>query len=397
MGHFRLLNSTSLLTLKNFTMKSAVQLVKFICVVMFCIASMVSCEKDPDVPDPNDPGDSTNVDTISNHLQFFEDTKIPGAIPTGPAVSSLFISVEDTIYLVDQVKRSIKFLHVGATPNVAGVYLQVHSGSGNFASYYYNVPEEPEVAPSDSVSVIMVGFDPAGFDLPLIFNVTITPYDANGQPIATDIRPVKVISIADVSNTGPCTLVNPPGEQWLWDMSYTENPNGGFSFYNDPKKIWGSVGQIINGSCCNGISVYGKCPGDTVTNASLLFNTIFMYPEESFKFLENGTFARTTIQVSNNPFPSESDFCGPGPGVVRESRNVVNYAGNWTFDATTKNLQLQTTSSTGFGWGNPGGIIHQLDCSSLVMIQLDREGGGNHLYKFYSRLSATGVIWYPFP
>jgi hypothetical protein len=394
MGHFRLLNSTSLLTFKTFTMKSAVQLVKFVCVVMFCIVSMVSCEKDPDVPDPNEPGDSANVDTISNHLQFFEPTKIPGSIPTGPAVSSLFISVEDTIYLIDQVKRPIKFLHMDTTKNVAGIYLQVDTG-GVFATYYYNVPEESDVAVSDSVSVIMIGFDATGFELPLIFNVTITPYDENGQPIATDIRPVKVIS---GSNTGPCTLVNPPGEQWLWDMSYVIDPDGGFSFYNDPKKIWGSVGQIINGSCCNGNSVYGKCPGDSVTNASLLFNTIFMYPEESFKFLENGTFARTTIQFSNNPFPSESNFCGTGPGVVHESRTVVNYAGNWTLDAATKSLQLQTTSSTGgFGWGNPGGIILQLDCSSLVMLQLDREGSGNHLYKFYSRVSSTGIIWYPFP
>jgi hypothetical protein len=382
-------------------MKSAVQLVKCICVGMFCIAGMLSCEKDPDVPDdPN--GTGGLADTISNHLQFNSAIKNPGTIPTGPAASSLFISVEDTIYLVDQVKQSIKFLHTDTTKNVAGIYLQVHTGTGSatdtFATYYYNVPEEPEMAASDTVSAILIGIDPAGLAIPLIFYVTITPYDKNGQPIATAIRPVKLIAISDIgNNAGPCNLVTLPGEKWLWNMSYTVNPNGGFSFYNDPNKIWGSAGQIINGSCCNGHSVYGICPGDSVTNASLVFNTVFMYPEESFTFLQNGTFARTTMQLANDPFPSESDFCGTGPGVVRERRTVVNYAGNWTLDATTKNLQLQTTSSTGFGWGNPGGIIHQLDCSSLVMIQIDREGGGNNLYKFYTRISATGIRWYPFP
>ena len=96
--------------------------------LLFFAGCIFSCHKNNDSPEdpPVNPGDSTNVDTISNHLQFTGAIKKPGTIPSGPAVSSLKISEKDTIYLMDKVKRSIKFLHMDTTKNVAGIYLQVH-------------------------------------------------------------------------------------------------------------------------------------------------------------------------------------------------------------------------------------------------------------------------------
>src|SRR5688500_3883982 len=111
-------------------MKCAVQVAKFSFLVMIC-GLMFSCNKnDPPPPDPEDPkGGLTNADTISNHLLFSNATKITGTIPNGPPASSLKISFKDTLYLVDDWKIPVKFLHADTTKNLAGVYVQVYVGS----------------------------------------------------------------------------------------------------------------------------------------------------------------------------------------------------------------------------------------------------------------------------
>jgi hypothetical protein len=59
------------------------------------------------------------------------------------------------------------------------------------------------------------------------------------------------------------------------------------------------------------------------------------------------------------------------------------------------------TSSTpaNSGFGNSGGVIHYLDCTTgvLVLIAVDPEGFGQHLYKVYQRKKFSARPWYPFP
>ena len=129
------------------------------------------------------PGGSPDADSLSDHLQFLKATKKQGSIPKGPSGSSLKISLEDTLYLVDQVVLPIKFQHLDTTQNVSGIFLQVEAlvnGSPVDASNYYDVPEVPELDSSDTVSVIMVGINPTDLQLPLSFNVIITPYNSSG-------------------------------------------------------------------------------------------------------------------------------------------------------------------------------------------------------------------------
>ena len=61
-------------------------------------------------------------------------------------------------------------------------------------------------------------------------------------------------------------------------------------------------------------------------------------------------------------------------------------------------LVLITKSSTGTGYGNPGGIIHQLDCElgALILIQPIGEGSGTYLLKAYVRKKLGVPSWYPF-
>jgi len=78
--------------------------------------------------------------------------------------------------------------------------------------------------------------------------------------------------------------------------------------------------------------------------------------------------------------------------------NIPANAPVWLKRATQQ-LNLQTISTTPPGstsFGNPGGVIHQLDCKRgvLILVQLDREGGGNHLIKYYFSTKKGSVTWY---
>jgi len=404
-------------------MKHVAKSLKFICMVIVCSGVISSCHKVETVQVPVNTGSSSpGADSLSGHLQFINAKKIQGAIPAGTQASSLKISFEDTLYLIDEVKMPIKFLHKDTTQNVAGIYVQVQAavigGTFNNASYYYDVPEVAEMDSSDTVSVIMIGIDPTDLQLPVSFNVVITPYNSSGLPIAQATKPVKVSEHkTDPHGAGTCGLVLPDDEYWDWECSYIladpiteEHP---FNFYNDPAKIFGASGQIIRGNCCNGISVYGFCsPLDTTLNARLHFATYYRIMGETLTFHEDGTFFRQTFEDGANPLPAASDFCAGGEGVIEYNLRHTTYNGNYTVTPVTLppdlqpyddslRLTLQTTSSSpqGSGYGNGGGIIHQLDCNigALVLIQVDPEGFGQHMYKFYARKSFNkSSPWYPF-
>jgi len=407
-------------------MKSSVLLLKIFCMALLFACSISSCKKNnPGGGAPVNPGGSANADTLSDHLQFFDAAKIQGTIPKGPSTNSLKISFKDTLYLMDQVKRPMKFLHTDTTQNVAGVYLQVYIGVAGGplgATYYYDVPEIPEMADNDTVSVVMVGFDPIGIRPPLTFDVKIIPYDKNKQPIAEAERPVKITdhTVDPNGNAGSCGLVLPSGEYWDWQCSYTYKeplPNAYFSgidFYSAPDKIWLPEGQDIKGSCCGGTSVYGICPGVRQPNASLHFATYYQIQKETFVFFDNGTYLRQTFEESPIPIPDSSNFCAGGEGIVKSNLNHTIYNGNWTISPVTLppdlqaiqhfgyhdslGLHLSQTSSSGGGYGNGGGIIRQLECNTgdLFLIQVDPEGAGKHLYKWYERRLPGDLPWWKF-
>jgi len=388
-------------------MKFTYQILAYVCMVVFFGLLSSSCSKTSDEKNivAVDPADTVLISNLFDRLQFLNSNKIAGKSPGSPTGSSLKKSFKDTLYLADAVKIPINFLHLSGTPNMAGLYLSYQGGS-----FYYVIPELKEPKENDTVSIIMMGFDPTGLQFPISFNITITPYDKGGQPIDQITVPVKIdASNDDPNKPGLCGLDLPPGDYWDWSMSYIldKSAANGFSFMNYPTMVHGAGGQFIKGCCKNGISFYNTlCASDTASQRSLHFPTFFIFPEESFNFSSNGTYDRTTIQENANPDPPSTNFCAGGEGVVEFKSTIVLYVGKWTikrvtvptdlkFFYTQRNyLTLQTTSSSGGGYGNPGGILHYLDCRYLMLILPDPEGFGKHLFKIYKRKGPNNPDWF---
>jgi hypothetical protein len=397
------------ITQKNFTMKHVAKPLKFICTIIICASIVSSCKKVDTVQPPSPPVNTGNsslaADSLSDRLQFINAKKIQGTIPAGTQASSLKISFKDTFYLMDKIKMPIKFLHEDSTQNVAGIFLQVQAvKGGSFASYYYDVSEVQELDSSDTVSVIIIGIDPAELETPLSFDVTITPYDDDHHPFKQVVKTIKIVKhTTDPEGKGSCGLDNKLNETWDWVMSYMEKSD----FTSTPEKIWGGEGQDIQGSCCAGISVYGVCPGEREPDTHLHFNTFYQIAGEQITFYNGGQFDRRTVERGANPLPDSSNFCDPFEGRVHPYVNETLYHGTYTVshgsiapdiqqlgDSLVLQMTTQFSDPKGSGYGNGGGVIHYLDCNSLVLIQQDLEGFGQHLYKIYR--SSIFEKWYEF-
>ena len=400
-------------------MRTRIQFFNFFTVAFLCGMLFTSCSSDePDVaPEQETLSDTLTVedlDDFSGHLKFLGATKKEGKAPAAANSSTLKFSIKDTLRLFDGVPTPIKFLHDKNT-NVAGVYIQIQNtfiggSAGTFATHYYDVPEVPETADSDTVSIVIIGFDPGDLELPLPFHITITPTGPSGEPLDETVVPVVVEDINDPKNSGSgsCGLVLPQGDYWDWFLSHDMH-GGDTYFWAEPNTIFGGD-QIIKGCCVEGNSDYGgTClQGDPLNERTLPFSTYYQIVAETFTFSNDGTFTRITQENSANPLPDESDFCNGDVGVVDVKQSLITYQGNWTlkdiavpriypsYTATRDYLTLQVTTSTspGGGYGNPGGIIHALGCFGLVLIQVDKEGGDRHLHKFYERKRAGEDEWY---
>lgn len=373
------------------------QFLNIFCALILCCI-MLGCKKPDAAPgDPSPAGDTSNADTISNHLRFKGAEKITGSIPKGPAGSSLKISFKDTLYLVDKWKLPVEFLHEDTTKDVAGVYIQVHIGSTS-GTFYYDVPEVPDIAANDTVSMILVGIDPEGLDTSGVppaggappFEITLVPHDSTGQALGEITVPVEIAN-PTADPRGECGLFTKEGEAWFWSMSFvpnTSDPFGDDVFFNAPHKLWGHEGQRIFG-CCHGgtTSEYtANCADDD--KASLMFRTFFNWPNELYKFFENGTYAGLTEFISADPYPKETNFCGVADGVVKEDFDRSFLEGTWTLGSNAVLSTLGTsTPQAGSLAARPDGIIDLVSCRLLIIIQPDREGGSRNLVKFYTRVT----------
>jgi hypothetical protein len=396
--------------------------------------SLLSCSsEDPMLtPEPKVPsGDLTvaEIDSLSNHMRFVGSRIAQGNSPSVSSGSALKINVRDTLYLVPGIPVAVKFLHDDIT-NIAGAYVQLHSYNAStntvvYGTYHFDVPELAETDENDTISIVMIGFDPQDFELPVPLNITVTPYDESGQPLDKTEVPVVV---EDPTGSGVCGLVQPE-TYWEWEHSYILNHDyihtwinfypaypdlsdstSVYAYYYAPEKLWGG-NQMVKGCCFNGISSYSSNCLNTPNERTLPFPTYYQQDYESIEFRDNGTYRRITRENSANPLPDESDFCGGIVGLVDIDSNNGVTEGSWTITPdvaitikhiykeevrTVDYLQLKGTSSSGGGWGNPGGAVIRLSCNQLMLLQPGGEGGNSDLWKIYKRVEGDGIRWFEF-
>ena len=386
------------------------QHVYYLWLIILAAALWFSCKKISDQENPTPPnGNDTakvaaNADTISNHLRFRNAKKITGTIPKGPSGSSLKISIQDTLYLVDKYQVPVNFLHEDTTKDVAGVYIQVHVGSTG-GTFYFDVPEVPDIATNDTVSTILIGIEPDGLidtaGVPPAgsppFEITIILRDPDGLPLGEITVPVEILEPTTDPKGGACGLITKQGEYWNWSMSDVPNPNdplGESFFFNSPNKLWGLEGQMIEGCCINGISSRNiNCPD--ANKRKLNFQTFFGWPNELYKFIEDGTYAGLTEFISNAPDFDNSNFCGTGQGTVIEDFDRSFLEGTWTLSSNNMLSTLGTaTPPVGSFAARPVGNIVVVGCRLLIIVQADREGGGRDLVKFYTRQNSSSPEWF---
>lgn len=391
-------------------MKTSVVLLSVGCMALF---SLLSCRKEDKGTNGTGSGTLAGADAIFDHLRLFNAVKKQGSIPAGPGSGPLKISFEDTLYLVDEVPQIIKFLTSDTNRKVAGIYLQVYTGLAGGplnTTQYADLPETPGIPHSDSVSIIPIGFDPSGSTPPLTFNIRIVPYDKDKRPLGQADRPVKLVPHTnDPSGKGSgCGLELLPGEMWDWDYSFRlsipYSPGHPFDFWDDPNTSFNTEGQTIRGSCCSGYSVYGICPGTREPNASLHFATYYRIAREWLIF-NGGSFVRYTTEENPAPLPDSSDFCAGGEGKVRSHTSYTTYRGSYSilpvhspspYQNDTVQLVLNTTSQDPAigGFGNGGGAIHQLDCQTLMLAQVDPQGLMTNFYRVYSHRTPGDILWF---
>jgi hypothetical protein len=419
-------------------MKILKAILRFSSVALCCGLVVLACNSDelevaPATENPADPAVVAALDGIADRLRFFGATKIQGNAPAAPSASSLKFSLKDTLYLVPGVKMPIKFLHIGATQNVAGVYVQVYNASTG-AQYYFDVPEHPTMEESDTISVVLVGFEndstglgPFGGGAPPAswtggeddFEIEITPYDDDGQLIDKVKVPVEVDEPNNDTDSptapDPSEFLNESGEWWEWSqtLTYNRSTNEETQFESAPDVILGG-NQIIKGCCIDGFSEYGVGFGcaDSPLERELLFLTYVQFNYESINFRYDGTFARITLKTTSDPDPWNSNFCDDGnPGVVILDKTQASSLGNWSIskgvvpqnasylfqdpsDVTYLTTRTTSQSKPNGGFGTVGGIIWDVNSKFLMLLKPDSEGGDQHLMIIYERKLPTDEDWY---
>lgn len=385
-----------------------------ICVFVLGEVFMSACEQADSIPgDPIQNSGSAHADTVANHLRFLNATKITGAIPEGPVGSSLKISIDDTLVLVDKFRIPVKFLHEDTTKNVAGVYVQVSVGSSD-ATFYYDVPEVPEIATNDTVSVILLGAEAEGLIegrmaqalessltseaslTDIRFELKFIPYDVKGESLG-QIKVPTYISKSPIAVFDGCGLVNSTGEYWVWGMSYISDPvdPNKLIFLNSRDRVWGLKSQLIEGCCTNGESAY--TPNCREENKhKLAFQAYFNWPNELYQFHQSGEYHGMSEFLAADPDPNASDFCGFRDGVVRERLDRRFLEGTWKVGSSSFLETLGTaTPQVGNLAARPDGGIVYLDCRYLIVAQADLEDHNRILVKFYVRWDSGEFDWFP--
>jgi hypothetical protein len=295
-----------------------------LCFVLMLSLSFYSCTESSDEdPDP-DNNLNTNVDPdkITGSLKFKNATIIAGTLPTFTPQVDLKIWEDDTIYWVKDI---IKRIRIKKPPSISLGSLMIYvEGSDSYVEVPFQKEEE-----TDSVAVFYFDFNPDGWDLPIVFDVTIVPKKDDGTPL----DPIEGPIVIDESENSGCSFT----PNLIWEWIYTAQ-NGIFkSGPMFPQSVDGTVA-----GCCDSEnnSFYDNCFG-TSSHRVVNYETSVMVKIEYLKFFQGGDVAGQLFESTQNVNPLLTDFCSGTPGY--KNTNISNdYLGRYALNTSNCTITIES-------------------------------------------------------
>jgi hypothetical protein len=311
------------------------------------VLMLLRCANPEDeVTPPDEPGKGeltpAEADALLGKLSFAASAKVTGALPSVPNTERVRTESKDTIYSMPGLALPIRLYHPGA--KIKGWYISVIN-----SSFYYDVPVE-ETEKGDSVTIIFPQIPPdntnsdAPYDMPL----KIVPYDESKQPVDIIERQLSV----EKPNANTCGLLTQPGDnmfEWIWNCSYTVDPNNKRTFFNYPHKK--AITEANPTGCCN---TQAACPAlvcdpntkvcQWVYNAQVNMVQSYGIEHEFCSFYSDGKYERTTQETNKSFDPIATDWCNKVPAYIHQTIDVV-YKGNHTYQPASPNISFTNTTS----------------------------------------------------
>ncbi|MEM7372847.1 MAG: hypothetical protein AAF587_29770 [Bacteroidota bacterium] len=354
--------------------------------------------------DPVLPTAELTPDQASEYLTFSDATRMNGS-PSQAADGQLTISVYDTIFVVKGIQEAAARLQIKheTSVDIQGFFVYLDG-----ASFFYDVPaltENGTPAPedADSLSVLVLDFQPEDVSFPYTIPVIIQPHGPDNLPVDEFVRkltvevpstdPASTSSACSIMADHPCpgqepkTCPNPQANKyWKWEFTYDE----GSDYFILPGVF--RYSQWDFHGCCtnNGFSVSAaadpRCRpgvGNGWQYKALAANrTGHERTEEVLAIYRNGTFYRRFLSTLRNVDPVNTDFCGESVDYI-EDNNQRQLGGTHTYSDGDEEIRMVDDSAPAgippfFHYG--GKVIHT--CHSLI-IREGVETTSTHVYRRY--------------
>lgn len=369
---------------------------------MAMLLFVVSCS-DPAEEEMTPPGEEEeaelkpeDADPIMNAFSFTSATKINGKVPEVDNTSLIKMAGGDTLYAMAGVNNIIRISHP-ASKLLSGIFMAVEG-----STFYYEVEKDDEEQ-SDTVSVVMIGFDPEEVDGTAHVPIQLTAYDENKQPIDIIER---ILTIEDPSDPNPAgcglledgdtTYVQVLSGGWIWEWTVVLDYNDQPVVINAPLRSY--ITEQTHYGCCE----ESACPALVIDpnthiaewkyDSEMSIVTRYAIEREYFNFFQNGTFHRFTWEFQSALDPEATDYCTGQPAMVNRREDVYYYGvhdyveGNTRISYAITHADCEDQSFCGYG--SRGGQV-TVTCHNLL-ITAGTEGQKE--MRMYRRVQGTFYV-----
>lgn len=364
----------------------------------------------PDDPkDPQNPSPTVTLepDEAAEFLGMSNSLKIQASLPSA-SDAGIKVNIQDSAFTVKGIPLAAPRFNFKHEPdiNITGFYVALKHSTFYFDVPIYEGPANSGPLGGDTLSVLVIDFQPEDVVFPYSIEVIIQPHGDDGLPldeferVITVEEPVGANLPGDPAKT--CSILAPdpcPGQQpkncglpnWEWDFTYQEY--NGFIFA--PGIFAYAPVWIATGCCTNdGISLSTvnnpQCrPGSTNAEYKELpvTGTSTMRAFEILGLYDDGSFYRRYETSVQNIDLNKTDFCTEEIGYIHISHPRL---GGGTHDFTEGLNSLVMTNNDDYTQGQVA-FVHRggdliYTCHTLMFTE-GLETKSSHIYRRYGGLS----------